>query len=123
MPVQVFNTPYVTSEQYGFVAINVSTSGDNILVAAVPGLRIVVTSMEFLVGGAVYITWRSGTGAVGSNQALSGPMPFGGTGAPGDSKTENDRGWYSSNLGEALNMNLSAGVQVSGGLTYALRTP
>ena len=119
-----FLTPYTTQEQYGYAPIDISTSGDNVLVAAVAGFRIVLTSFEFVVGGAVNITWTSGTASSGSDLALSGPIPFGGTSSPpGDSKSENNRGWYSTNLGEALNMNLSAAVQVSGGLTYALRTP
>jgi hypothetical protein len=121
---QIFNTPYTTTEQYGFAPINVSSAGDNVVVAAVPGYRIVLTSFEFLVSGAVNVTWYTGTASSGSDVALSGPMPFGGSGgAPGDSKSENSRGWYSTAIGEALNMNLSGAVQISGGLTYALRSP
>ena len=120
----VYLTPFLTTEQYGHAVIDVSTSGDNVLVAAVPSFRIVLTSLEFVVASSVTVTWTSGTSGSGSDAALSGPMPFGGTSAPpGDSKTENNRGWYSTAIGEALNMNLSGAVQVSGGLTYALRTP
>jgi hypothetical protein len=121
---QKFNTPYTTQEQCGYAPINISSAGDNIIVAAVSGFRIVLTSCEFVVAGAVNATWTSGTASVGSNLALSGPIPFGTSSTPpGDSKSENTRGWYSTNVGEALNLNLSAAVQVCGGLTYALRSP
>lgn len=107
-----------------YAPINVSSAGDNLIVAASTVLTvaapIVVLSYKFLVGGSVTITWYSGTHAAGT--ALSGPMAFG-TLIFGDSGAENRFGWLSTNAGEALNLYLSAPVSVVGMITYSLGQP
>jgi len=99
------------------VAISGNTSGDNTLVAAVTGKRIKVLGMVVVATGDVDFRLESGAGgtaltgiiemaAAGNGFVL--PMTF-----PGYH-------WVETAAGAALNVELSAGVQVSGALVYYL---
>jgi len=97
-------------------AVSVAASGDNTVVAAVSGKQILVTAYTLLAAGAVDIQWWSAA----AGTALSGLMSldqFGGM-APafGDALFETA-------AGEALILNLSAAIQVSGHITYHEVTP
>lgn len=95
-----------------FAKIDCSSSGDNVIVAAVPGKSIRVQNYVLIAGGTVNAKFRSDT------TDLMGALPltaqagasFSGAGGPA----------FETAIGAALNLNLSAGVQVSGHLCYLL---
>lgn len=100
-----------------FAAIAAASSGDNTLVAAVVGKQIRVLQLFILVAGAVNVYFTSGAGGTvifgGStnkiNLAANGGfvLPF------------SPVGWFqNSSANQALVMNLSGAVVVSGGLVY-----
>lgn len=94
-------------------AINASLSGDNVIVAGVSGLRIVALQYVIVVAGAVTVSWEASGGAV-----HGGPMAFAANG--GAAPPFNPLGHFATPRGEGLVLNLTAGVQVGGHLTYAL---
>ncbi len=95
-----------------FAKIDHNTNGDNTIVAASSGRRIRVLALFLVSGGATTVRFESGAGGT----ALTGQMdlvaqstvvlPF------------NPSGWFETAAGELLNMELSAGVSVDGGLVY-----
>lgn len=94
-------------------AIDGATSGDNTLVAAVTGKKIrVLALMAVMTGTAVTIRFESaagGTALTGQMQPTQGGgfvMPF------------NPVGWFETNSGELLNMELSGAQSVDGVLVY-----
>lgn len=89
--------------------INTASSGDQTIVAAVPGKQIVVTNYVLVNTTAQSLTWKSGS------TALSGPMALG---ALATLVVDNDAPVLVCNVGEALVLNLGAATQVSGHLTY-----
>lgn len=92
--------------------IEASASGDNTVVAAVVGKRIKVLNYTFVAAGAVTVRWKSG-----ASISRSGAMTFstaGGGASPGYDKN----GHFTTAVGQALVMNLSASVGVGGHLTY-----
>ena len=102
-----------TVENQKQVVISENTTGDQEIVAAVTGKRIVVTSFWFKCSAANTLTWKSATTAISGAAAWeqSGGMiaPF------------NIGGYFWTIAGQALNLNLSAAQQVSGSLTYIER--
>lgn len=89
--------------------IDTAGSGDTEIVAAVAGKRIVVVNYVLISAGIVNVRWKSGS----TNK--SGALPLvanSGAVVPGDGR------WFSTGIGEALNLNLSAAIQVSGHLSY-----
>lgn len=94
--------------------IDAATSGNNTLVAAVSGKKIRVMSCFFICAGAVNVRFESGAGLT----ALTGQMNFPANG--GISLPFNPGGWFETNAGELLNMELSDAVSVDGALTYTL---
>ncbi len=91
--------------------INTAGSGDTVIVAAVTGKRIRVINYVLTAAGVVSVTFRSGT------TALTGAMPLAANG--GISVAGAQPGfWLQTAAGEALNLSLSAAVQVSGHITY-----
>lgn len=98
------------SAELKYAKIDYSASGSQALVAAVAGKRIRVISLFLIGAGAVTTKFQSAatdlTGAM-SNAANGGfVLP------------ENKSGWFQTNVGEALNLNLGGAVNVAGGLTY-----
>ncbi len=95
-----------------FAAISGASSGDNTLVAAVTGKKILVLSLYLIAAGAVAVRFESGAGGT----ALSGVMSIAANG--GLVLGYNPVGYFKTESGALLNMELGGAVQVSGGLTY-----
>jgi hypothetical protein len=97
-----------------YAPINANTSGNTTVVAAVAGKSIYIISMEFLCAGAVTVEWQSGAGGAVISKGQAFPanggkvLPF------------NPAGWGATASGALLNINLSAAVQVSGSIQYAV---
>lgn len=88
---------------------------DNTLVAAQTGKRIIVHQLFLIVASAVNVRFESNT----SGTALTGQMNFGANG--GMALPFNEKGWFETNQGELLNMELSSTVSVDGALKYSVR--
>lgn len=92
--------------------ISAATNGNNTLVAAVPGKKIVVLSLWLVAAAAVTIRFESaadGTAKSGvASLAANGGMVL----------NHNPEGWFRTAATELLNLELGGAVQVSGSLTY-----
>ena len=93
------------------VPLTPATSGDATIIAGVANQTIRVFAWWFSVGGAVNVTWKDGT--VPFHPAI----PLTALGASW-SQDPMGRPWLTTTLGNALVLNLSANVQVSGRLYY-----
>jgi|SRR5215469_7752383 len=98
--------------------INISTSGDNTLVAAQPGRRVRVLGFLLAGAGAVNATWKDGAGT-----ALSGPLALAAAGgtitAPiAPPVVGSQLFWMATGVGQSLVLNLSAAVGVGGVVVY-----
>lgn len=96
-----------------FVPISASSSGDNTVVAAVPGFRIRIVAYNLMAAAEVTCTWKSATAG-----AISGPKPCAARG--GIEAGYQPIGRTQTAIGEALVLNLSDAVSVGGELTYVL---
>src|SRR5262249_31221887 len=94
------------------VAINCATLGDNTIVPGTAAQSIRVYAFFFMVGAAVDIKWKDGTGA-----DFHPALPFMSKGAAWD-KDPMGRPWFTTQPGNGLILNLSVAVQVSGRLYY-----
>ncbi|RMH18628.1 MAG: hypothetical protein D6698_06765 [Gammaproteobacteria bacterium] len=94
-----------------FKAIDTSTSGNTVLVAAASGKKIRVLSYTVVAGGPVTVKFNDG-----SND-LTGPITLSAAG-DGGSASLPEGGLFETPAGSALNINLSAAVQVGGHITY-----
>lgn len=92
-------------------AINVASSGDNTLIAAVSSQTIRVHKLFLVVSGAVNIKFKDGAGT-DFHPAL--PMQAGG----GFVLDFDQEPWFVTSTNTALVLNLSAAVQVSGRIYY-----
>lgn len=92
--------------------INASANGDNTVVAAVAGKKLVVLEYGYVTGGTVQVKWRSAT----AGTDLSGAKPFAANG--GEVRPYSPVGWVETVAGQALVLNLNAAVQVGGELSY-----
>lgn len=92
-------------------AFDVSTLGDNEIVAAVSGKRIRVLQWGLAAGGDVDVKWKSG-----SSTSISGTRPLTKYASAGGSPSPWGR--FKTGVGEALNLNLTAAVPVGGELAY-----
>jgi hypothetical protein len=96
--------------------VNTATLGDNTVIAAPSGTSFIRVHGYILNGaGAVNVTWKNGS------TALTGAMALGSTVnlvAP-----EAADGWFDLTPGNALVLNLSAAVQVSGHVLYSIKGP
>ena len=97
-----------------YAKIDAASSGDNTLVAATSGRKIKVTALFLVAAGAVTVRFESAAGGT----ALTGQMNFPANG--GIVLPENSRGWFETNAGELLNLELGGAVSVDGALTYEL---
>lgn len=105
------NGRYVTSH----AAISAASSGNNEIVAAVAGKKIVVLNYNYLTDGAVTVTWKSASTAISGAQAWTAA-------AQGETITSaNGDGLMETVAGEALNLTLGGAVGVRGRLTYTLQ--
>lgn len=94
--------------------VNASSSGNNTLVAAVTGKRIVVVSGFIMAAADVTATFQSGAGGT----ALCGPESLPAKG--GFVLPFNPNGWFETTEGALLNLNLGGAVQVGGVINYVL---
>lgn len=93
-----------------FLSVSVANSGDNTLVAADAAKKIRVLQYVYVVSGAVTVTWKR------ASTAMSGAMAIAANGGVGC--TFCPVGLFETAANEALIMNLSGAVQVSGHLVY-----
>ena len=93
--------------------IDTASSGAVTIVAAQAGKKIIMTKAVLISGGTTNIKWQSGS------TDLTGAMPFVANLGMVDESTMPENG-LRTNPGEALNLNNSATVQVSGYIKYYL---
>ena len=101
------------------VAIDAASNGDNTVVAGVANARIEVVGFNLMAGGSVNAKFTDGPGGA----ELTGPYPFaanGGMSVPMATPVAGSlaKGWFGTSPGNALVLNLSGAVQVSGVLVY-----
>lgn len=99
--------------------IDAASSGDNTIIAANANARIRVHNYVLVAGGTVNATFKSGS------TALTGAMPLastGGVSSPNAVPTEAEQQacLFFTAKNEALVLNLSGAVQVSGHVAYTL---
>lgn len=94
-----------------YAVIDTATLGDNTIVAAVTGKRLIVLTYTIVTGGAVALRWKSAA------NSLSGAMSFAANGGVAPAGTV-EAPLLQTNPGEALVLNLGAAIQTSGHITY-----
>lgn len=97
------------------VAINCAASGDNTIVTGTASQSVRVYAFFFVVSAAVNVKWKDGAGT-----DFHPALPF--TVAGAWDKDPMGRPWFTTQPGNALVLNLSAAVQVSGRLYYTKST-
>lgn len=95
-----------------YAAISASSAGDNTVLAVVTGKALYVVSLFVVASGTVGVRWESGAGGT----ALTGVVDL--VANTGYVLPYNENGWFRTARGTLLNLELSAGIQVSGSLTY-----
>ena len=95
-----------------FAAIDTATSPDTTIISAVSGKKLRIVSLFLVSAGTV--TTRFESGADGAK--LTGQMTL--TANSGFVLPYNPVGWFETVAGQALSLELSAGVSVDGSLTY-----
>lgn len=98
--------------QVKYAKIDAASNGDNTLVAAVAGKRIRVLSLFYLASGGVNVRFESGAGGT----ALTGQMEH--SGQTGVVLPHNEDGWFETEEGDLLNVELSTGVSIDGAMSY-----
>lgn len=94
------------------VSIDASTNGDNLIRAAVPGMRLRLLSYVLVAGGAVTLRWKSGA------TVKSGPMALGGNGSL--TVPHSPTGHLTTAVGQPLVLNLGKAASVAGHAIVAL---
>ena len=95
-----------------YAVIDNASSGDNTIVAAVTGKKIRVLAYMYVCAGTVTVRFESGA----SGDALTGQKSW--IANTGACANFNPAGWFETEEGELLNMELSAAISVDGHLTY-----
>lgn len=98
----------------GYAAIDAASSGDNSIVAAVPGAKIRVLAVFLMAASAVAVRFESGAGGT----ALTGQMNVAANG--GFVMPYNPAGWFETAVAAALNLELGGNVSVDGCIVYKL---
>ena len=96
-----------------FAAISTSSAGDNQLVAAVAGCKIRVVS-GFLIADSTPVSVQFRSNANGT--ACTGLIPLAAN--AGFVLPYNQGGWFETDVGEYLNLELSGSVAVGGAVSY-----
>ncbi len=104
------------------VKISAATMGDNTLVAAVTGKIIRVLSYNIVSAGSLTAKFQSAASGTDLTGAMSMVVGVPNTSPPPVFTSAGLQGQFECVVGELLNLNLSAGTQVSGYLTYQLIT-
>lgn len=94
------------------VPIDVASSGDNTVIAAVAGKKLRVISLFYLAAGTTTVRFESGA----SGTALTGQMQH--VAQTGIVLPRNVDGWFETAVGDLLNIELSAAISVDGVLDY-----
>jgi hypothetical protein len=94
-----------------FATINISSSGDNTVIAGVSGKIIKIYRMLMLANSSASITFKDG-----ASTSLTGPMLFGGSG--GMVLDFQEEPWFTTSATNDFIVNLSSAVQVSGSIYY-----
>jgi hypothetical protein len=94
-----------------FLWKEVSSSGDNILLAGISGKKIRITSFSIQADAPVNVYFKSGSTKISSIKYI----PSAGSGF---GRSDNDVGHIETNRGENLILNLSTAVNVSIDFTY-----
>jgi len=105
---------FISMQAPAHAAINCSSSGDNTILAATPNIIYRIVSLFLICNGAVTVQFYDG--ASSNNVPLTGPMAF--LTSSGIAVPFSPWGHFSASNGNALVLNLSSGVQVSGSITY-----
>jgi hypothetical protein len=103
-----------TTDQMTEASINISASGDNLVVAAVGGQTVRVHRLFLVCNAAVNIQFYDGTS--GGGTALTGVMNFLANG--GLVLDFSGEPWFKTSTGNGFNINLSGAQQVSGRIYY-----
>lgn len=98
-----------------YKAVSASSSGDNTIVDAVDGKKIRVLGYVLVGAGAVNVFFQSAA----AGDVISGTMAIAGAGGT-ITAPPSGLGYFETDKGELLNLNLSSGVAVTGHLTYQL---
>lgn len=105
-------TQLAHNKEIKFAVIDSASAGDNTIVAAVTGKKIVVLSYALVSAGATTARFESGAGGT----ALTGQMTLAASTVL--SCGFNEAGWFETAAGALLNLELSAAVSVDGHLSY-----
>jgi len=103
----------VTNPDVTFASVAASSSGNNTAVAAVTGKRIRVHQAFLMATSAVNIKWQTAAGGTDLT-GLGYPAANGGYVLP-----YSPVGWFETNAGELLNLNLSGAIAVGGVIGYS----
>lgn len=103
---------FTVPEENKYAAINISSSGDNVIIPGVLAKRILITNLLLTVYAEVNLTLKEGS------LNISGPLDFGGTSEPRGMVSNFGLSPICLSPGMSFIINLSAGVQVSGSVTY-----
>ncbi len=95
-----------------YLAVDVNSSGDNTLVAAVSGKKILVLGCVIVAAGAVNVRFEDGAGAT----ALTGVINL--TTNSGFTLPLGLPGWFKTSTNTLLNLELSGATAVAGTLVY-----
>lgn len=95
-------------------AVQASSSGNNEIVAAESGKRVLLLAYNLMSNGIVNAAWRSGATTV------IGGRGFFTEAGRGKVVPYNPKGWAITASGEALNLNLSAAIAVEGEAVWAV---
>lgn len=96
-----------------YVSIAASSSGDNVILAAVASKKIRVLALSLMANGAVNAVFQDN--ATTTNRGGMAYMPAAGYGKV---LPFNPNGWFETGAGVGLDLNLSAAVAVGGELVY-----
>ena len=103
--------PAVLTPKY--TSVDVNSLGDNTIIAAVSGKKILVLGCVLIAAAAVNIRFEDGAGG----SALTGVMNL--TTNSGFTLPFSEIGWFKTTANTLLNLELSGNVAVAGTLTYA----
>jgi len=92
--------------------IDSAGSGDNTVLSAVSGKRLLVTSLFLVAAGTVNVRFESGA----SGTALTGQVNL--VANTGFALSYNEYGWFVTDKDELLNLELSGAVSVDGSISY-----
>ena len=95
-----------------YLAVDVNSSGDNTLIAAVSGKKILVIGCVLIAAGTVSIRFEDGAGGT----ALTGVINL--TTNSGFTLPLGIPGWFKTSTNTLLNLELSGAVAVAGTLVY-----